>query len=99
LHPPRAASGVVANRRRVAAYLAATLGSGLPISTIYNAVDLSVFAPDGPSADLDRLAGLPPAAAGVCRVGLLATFARWKGHDVFLRAVGAASAPIRAYVI
>ena len=98
-HHRRRASAIVANSRSVAADLAATLGSGLPISTIYNAVDLSMFAPEGPSADLDRLAGLPPAAPGVCRVGLLATFARWKGHDVFLRAVGAASAPIRAYVI
>jgi glycosyltransferase involved in cell wall biosynthesis len=70
-----------------------------PIATIYNAVDLDTFAPDGPRADLDRLAGLPPAPPDTCRVGLLATFARWKGHDVFLRAVRDASVPIRAYVI
>ena len=94
----RRASAIVANSRSVAADLTATLGPGLPISTIYNAVDLDEFAPEGPSLDLDRLAGLPP-ASGVCRVGLLATFARWKGHDVFLRAVREASAPLRAYVI
>ena len=92
------ASAIVANSRSVAADLTATLGAGLPISTIYNAVDLDEFSPEGPSVDLDRLAGLPP-ASGVCRVGLLATFARWKGHDVFLRAVREASAPLRAYVI
>ena len=98
-HHVRRASAVVANSHSVAADLAETLGHGAPITTIYNAVDLEEFAPDGPLADLDRLAGLPPAPPGVCRVGLLATFARWKGHDVFLRAVGEARAPLRAYVI
>jgi glycosyltransferase involved in cell wall biosynthesis len=98
-HYRRRASAIVANSRSVAADLAETLGGGLPISTIYNAVDLDEFAPDGPSIDLDRLAGLPPAAPGVCRVGLLAAFARWKGHDVFLRAVRAAPVSLRAYVI
>ena len=56
---------------------------------VHNAVDLQVFAPDGPVEALDRLAGLAPAAAGVVRVGLVATFARWKGHEVFLRALAA----------
>jgi len=98
-HYRRRASAIVANSRSVAADLAGTLGAGLPISTIYNAVDLDEFSPDGPAVDLDRLAGLPPAPAGVCRVGLLATFARWKGHEVFLRAVRDAAAPLRAYVI
>src|SRR6185436_919828 len=98
-HHVRRASAIVANSRSVAADLARTLGAGAPITTIYNAVDLRAFAPDGPVADLDRLAGLPPAPAGTCRVGLLATFARWKGHDVFLRAVRDAARPLRAYVI
>jgi len=97
-HHRRRAAAIVANSRSVAADLVATLGTGAPVSTIYNAVDLAVFAPEGPSTDLDRLAGLAPAAPGVCRVGLLATFARWKGHEVFLRAVAAVPA-IRAYVI
>jgi glycosyltransferase involved in cell wall biosynthesis len=98
-HHLRRASAIVANSRSVAADLARALGGDAPITTIYNAVDPVEFAPTGPVADLDRLANLPPAAAGVCRVGLLATFARWKGHDVFLRAVREAPAPIRAYVI
>jgi glycosyltransferase involved in cell wall biosynthesis len=92
-------SAVVANSHSVAADLVRALGARAPISTVYNAVDLSEFAPEGSIAELDRLAGVPPPAPGVCRVGLLATFARWKGHDVFLRAVRAATAPIRAYVI
>jgi len=49
-------------------------------------VNLQAFAPEGPALDLDRMAGLAPAPPGVCRVGLLATFARWKGQDVFLEA-------------
>lgn len=98
-HYLRRASAIVANSRSVAADLAGTLGAGAPISTIYNAVDLAAFTPDGPCADLDRLSGLSPASPGTCRVGLLATFARWKGHEVFLRAVREASAPLRAYVI
>jgi glycosyltransferase involved in cell wall biosynthesis len=98
-HHVRRAAAVVANSRSVAADLAAALGTGAPISTIYNAVDLQAFAPEGPALDLDRMAGLPPAPPGVCRVGLLATFARWKGHDVFLRAIAGCRGPLRAYVI
>jgi glycosyltransferase involved in cell wall biosynthesis len=35
------------------------------------------------------------------RVGLVATFARWKGHDVFIDAVAdlAARRPVRAYIV
>jgi glycosyltransferase involved in cell wall biosynthesis len=59
------------------------------------------FSPEGPAADLDALSGLAPAPAGTVRVGLVATFSRWKGHETFLRALGAlpAGAPIRGYVI
>jgi glycosyltransferase involved in cell wall biosynthesis len=98
-HHVRRAAAVVANSHSVEADLRQALGSAAPVTTIYNAVDLDEFSPDGPAIDLDRLAGLPPAPAGVCRVGLMATFARWKGHDVFLRAVQQASAPLRGYVI
>ena len=52
-------------------------------------------------ANLDALAGLPPAAEGTVRVGLIATFSRWKGHDTFLRAVASlpASVRIRPYIV
>jgi glycosyltransferase involved in cell wall biosynthesis len=92
------ASAIVANSRSVAQDLLESLGAGAPVTTIYNAVNLAEFAPDGDRTDLDRLAGLPP-APGICRIGLLATFARWKGHDVFLRAVQGMTVPSRAYVI
>ena len=60
---------------------------GVRVEAVLNAVDTDRFAPgpgDGPG--LDRLAGLPPAPPGAVRVGLVATYARWKGQDVFLRA-------------
>ncbi|HEY3883678.1 MAG TPA: glycosyltransferase family 4 protein [Vicinamibacterales bacterium] len=97
----RAAAIAVANSRSVAADLARALRPGLDIRTISNAVDLATFSPDGPTIDLDALGGAAPPARGVIRVGLVATFGRWKGHDVFLRALArlASPRPVRAYVI
>jgi glycosyltransferase involved in cell wall biosynthesis len=99
-HAPRA-SAIVANSRSVADDLRAVVGRDAPITTIYNAVDLDEFSPDGPVADLDELAGLAPPPAGVIRIGLPAAFGRWKGHDPFLRAIRQVSAavPVRGYVI
>ncbi len=47
------------------------------------------------------LSSLPPAPAGTVRVGLVATFGRWKGHETFLQALQAlmATAPVRGYII
>jgi glycosyltransferase involved in cell wall biosynthesis len=72
------------------------------VRAIHNAVDLDRFAPgpgDGPA--LDAACGLPPAEAGAVRVGLVATFAHWKGHDVFLDAAARvrAARPCRFYVV
>ncbi|MEH2364416.1 glycosyltransferase family 4 protein [Nostoc sp.] len=47
----------------------------LPIEVIYNAIDINYFSPAPPSLHL------------TLRVGLVATFARWKGHDIFLKAI------------
>lgn len=94
-------SAVVANSRSVADDARAVLGAGAPISTVHNAVDLQEFAPDGEVADLDALSGLPRAAPGTIRIGLIATFARWKGHELFLRAIQqlGSHAALRAYVV
>ena len=64
-------------------------------------VDLTAFSPDGPTVDLDRLAGLAPPTTAVVRVGLVATMARSKGHEVFFQALARipAALPIRAYVV
>ena len=89
----------IAVSRSVADDARRTLGPRVPIDVIHNAVDTDRFRPDGPVADLDGLAGLPAAPSGTCRIGLPATFARWKGHDVFFNALGRLSGTWRAYVI
>jgi glycosyltransferase involved in cell wall biosynthesis len=91
----------VANSRSVAADLRAVCGDRLDVRTVYNAVELERFAPEGARADLDALAGLGPAPAGTVRVGLVSTLARWKGHDTFLEALSLlpAGAPVRGYVV
>jgi glycosyltransferase involved in cell wall biosynthesis len=97
----RHVAAMLANSRSVAADLTAALRPTAAVRVVHNAVDLQTFAPDGPTEALDRRAGLAPSPAPVVRVGLVATFARWKGHEVFLRALAAlpADLPIRGYVI
>jgi glycosyltransferase involved in cell wall biosynthesis len=92
---------IVANSASVAADVASIFGTPPPVHVVRNAVDLNQFTPEGPRLDLDALAGLPAAPAGVMRVGLVATFARWKGQDVFLDALQRVptSPPIRGYII
>lgn len=78
---------VVANSRSVSTEIESILAGDAAVRTIHNAVDPTVFSPDGPIIDLDARAGLKPAAAGTVRVGLVATYGRWKGHSTFLDAV------------
>jgi glycosyltransferase involved in cell wall biosynthesis len=94
-------AGVVANSRSVAADVTSVLGEAVPVTTIYNAVDPTEFSPEGDALDLDALAGLPQAEPGTVRVGLVATYGRWKGHATFLDAIRrvSASVPLRAYII
>jgi glycosyltransferase involved in cell wall biosynthesis len=114
-----AAGGIAVSdavRRDVASVL-----PGLEIALVPNAIDTDHFAPrdddDGDVRDgaaLDRLAGLPPAGpeVEVVRVGLVATYADWKGHGVFLDALARLAAtpvpgeggtgpcpPVRGYVV
>lgn len=59
----------------------------LPVELVYNGIDTEEFSPsDGAGIDLDQLAGLPHARPETVRIGLVATYARWKGHEVFLNA-------------
>ena len=58
----------------------------VPVERVYNGIDTEEFSPGGARIDLDRLAGLPPTRADTVRIGLVATYARWKGHEVFLNA-------------
>lgn len=91
----------LANSESVALDARRVLGANPPVAVVPNAVDLERFSPCGDAADVDRLAGLPPAPAGVVRVGLIGTFGHWKGHKTFLKALTLVppDIPIRAYVI
>jgi glycosyltransferase involved in cell wall biosynthesis len=76
----------------------------LPISVIHDAIDTDVFSPGGAVADLDALARAVPPGAGTVRVGLVATYARWKGHEIFLEAARRVKAmssgrDVRFYVV
>jgi glycosyltransferase involved in cell wall biosynthesis len=92
---------VVANSHSIAADARKVLPAKIKIHVVHNGVDTDLFTPEGPRLDLDKLANVPEAPSGTVRVGLVATFARWKGHDVFIRA--AAMIPrdssIRFYII
>jgi glycosyltransferase involved in cell wall biosynthesis len=97
----RRCDAIVANSHSVALDAAKVMPSSLRIEVIYNAVDIDSFRPNGDRLDLDTLAGLSSPQSGTIRVGLVATFAKWKGHEMFLRAAAAvpAARPIRFYVI
>ncbi len=76
------------------------LPASVPVVVVHNAVDCDRFTPVGPALDLDALCGLPPAPVGTVRIGLPATFARWKGHEVFLKALALVNrGDVRGYVI
>jgi glycosyltransferase involved in cell wall biosynthesis len=99
-YAPRCAS-IVTNSRSVAADVASVLGDATSMTTIHNAVDPGAFSPDGDALDLDAMAGLPAAEPGTVRIGLVATFGRWKGHVTFLDALRrlSPSAPWRGYIV
>ena len=80
--------------------------AGVDVRLLANTIDLDRFQPAaGDGAELDRRAGLPPAANDTLRIGLVATYAIWKGHHVFLRAAARAkralggSTPVRFYIV
>jgi glycosyltransferase involved in cell wall biosynthesis len=82
----RRAARAIAISEAVRRDAAGVLGE-LPIDVVLNAIDVERFSPgEGNDDCLDRLAGVVVAPAGTVRVGLVATYARWKGQDLFLRA-------------
>jgi glycosyltransferase involved in cell wall biosynthesis len=101
-------------RKRVAAVIAIskavardlrTVLPGTPVQVVYNAVDVKEFTPAAANGTrLDDLAGLTPGAPETVRVGLVGTYAKWKGQDIFLRAIarivsGPLKQAVRFYVI
>jgi glycosyltransferase involved in cell wall biosynthesis len=94
---------IVANSDSVKRDVEKVCGDGVKVQTVYNAVDTKEFSPEGECLDLDSLSGLAVNGSGEAyvRIGLPATFGRWKGQDVFLRALSLLPRDIRwrAYVI
>lgn len=91
----RATSGIAISE--AVAQDARTILPRLPIDTIYNTVDINYFSPkqavaanvaniNKPIPELNHLFSTNTLASNTIRVGLVATFARWKGHDIFLDA-------------
>lgn len=59
-----------------------------PVSVVYDAIDTENFHPTrGITADLDTMCGMSPAEPNTIRIGLVATYAKWKGHQVFLDSI------------
>jgi len=70
----------------------------LRVHLLENCVDTEHFIPgDGDLTRLDREAGFDQPTS-MLRVGLIATYANWKGHDLFLQAIARRS-NVRAYII
>ena len=74
-----------------------------PVHVWHNTIDTSVFKLGVQDGNwLDKAAGFAPDWQGV-RVGMVATYARWKGHDVFMKAATLAAkqckVPVRFFLI
>lgn len=81
------AAGAIAISKLVERDARTVLGN-LPIHVVYDAIDTDAFSPGPGDGDwLDRLAGFAPSTGPTIRVGLIATYARWKGQDLFLDAI------------
>jgi len=94
----------VANSEATAADARAALPSSRVV-TVCNGIDLETFTPGPGCPDrLDQLAGLTPATSPTIRIGLVATYARWKGQDLLLRVAArmareAPDLPVRFYIV
>jgi glycosyltransferase involved in cell wall biosynthesis len=78
-------AALLAISRSIAADIARALGRD-DATVVYNGIDTSRFTAEGERVDLDGLAGMKPAPAGAVKVGIIATYARWKGQPLFLEA-------------
>lgn len=94
----------IANSRAVALDFA-RLAPRAEIRTIYNVVDTTYFHDGTPEPEwLAQLAGLAPPPPETTTFGLVATYARWKGHSLFIEAAGLLKkarpeTPMRFYVV
>lgn len=78
---------------------------GTRVETVYNGIDIEHFSPGAAANEaLDSLASMPQVPQGGVRVGLVATYARWKGQEVLIDAAARLAErndlpPIRCYVV
>ncbi len=81
------------------------LAPNADVRTVYNVVDTDYFRPGAAEpAWLAACAGLEPPAPEAVSFGLVATYARWKGHELFIEAAGRLRAahpglPLRVYIV
>jgi glycosyltransferase involved in cell wall biosynthesis len=98
---PRA-HGLLAISQSVVDDTARTLGRD-DVTLAYDAIDTDAFVAEGPRVDLDALAGFAPPSEGTVRIGLIATYARWKGQEIFIdaaaRYVEARGPAARFYIV
>ena len=86
----RAATLAIANSESTAADARAVLPH-VRVATVLNSIDLARFSPGPAHGDmLDTLAGIARNSSPAIRVGLLASYARWKGQELFLQAAALA---------
>jgi len=83
---------------------ALTLAPRLRSRVVYNGIDLDEFRPAPRELDwLARLSGLEPPSEDAVVVGLVASYAWWKGHLTFIEAARqvrhTAERPVRFYVV
>src|SRR5205807_1541538 len=97
---------VIANSNAVREDARLVLRTGTDIRVVYNAIDTNVFSPaPARGAWLDELARAIASDDGSLRIGLVATYARWKGQMLFLEAVrelvrrGIAPARAKLYIV
>jgi len=100
-HYAKGCAAIIANSQSVARDIQQLLRDQRKVHTVYNTVDLTRFSPEGATLNINSLAGLPPAKPKTIKVGFIGTFARWKGQEVFLKALSIIpqDLPLRGYVI
>lgn len=101
----RRADLAIAVSRAVAGDLRSSVDPPMGIQVVNCGIDLARFSPGlANGALLDRSAALPAAPPGTLRVGLIATYARWKGQSLFMRAAARVletrpQSPVRFYIV
>jgi glycosyltransferase involved in cell wall biosynthesis len=100
----RRRAAFIANSRAVAEDFA-RIAPGANVTTVYNVVDTDYFREGVAEPEcLATLAGLEAPARQTISFGLVATYARWKGHELFIEAAGLMrkarpEATVRFYVV